>query len=125
MSAGRIPLAAIQRATAEHYGVSLARIVAPDGRGSRDAMFVRPRHVAMYLCRQLVSVPGRRPNRRFAITFSDIGRAFGHRDHSSVIHAVDAIRSRLLTDSELQADVRSILAALQRCEGQPLLLEAA
>ena len=65
-------IAAIQRHVAAHYGVEVDNLVSP--RRTRD--LVRPRHVAMWLCRQLTrSSP------------AAIGRRFGDRDRKTVVHA--------------------------------------
>ena len=125
MSLERIPIAAIQRTVAEHYDVSVAALIAPDGMGRRDAKIVKPRHIAMYLVRMLVSFPGRKAIDRFPIPYAQVGRAFGHRDHSSVIYAIASVDEMLREDEEVREKVRSILNALQESAGQPLLLEAA
>jgi len=62
----------------------------------------RPRQVAMYLAKQLTprSLP-------------EIGRRFGGRDHTTVIHAVRRIEKLRQTDAELDADVRLLIRQLE------------
>lgn len=62
----------------------------------------RPRQVAMYLSKQLTpkSLP-------------DIGRRFGGRDHTTVIHAVRQIEKLRASDAELDADIRLLTRQLE------------
>jgi len=62
----------------------------------------RPRQIAMYLAKQLTprSLP-------------EIGRRFGGRDHTTVIHAVRQIEKLRMADAELDADVRLLLRQLE------------
>ena len=56
--------------------------------------YARPRQVAMYLCKQLT-------NR----SLPEIGRRFGERDHTTVMHGVRQIEELMATDSQLADDV--------------------
>ena len=72
----RVTIDEIQKRVAEHYNIRFA-----DMHSARRARAVaRPRQVAMYLCKQLTprSLP-------------EIGRKFGGRDHTTVMHAVRKI----------------------------------
>jgi chromosomal replication initiation ATPase DnaA len=89
----------IQRATARHYGLALNEMLG-EGRMLRIAI---PRHIAMYLARELTLK-----------SHPQIGRMFAGRDHSTVVHAVNAIKARLLRDPELADHVASIRAGLER-----------
>jgi chromosomal replication initiator protein len=53
----------------------------------RTRALVEPRQVAMYLCRAVLGM-----------TLHDIGAAFGGRDHSTVIHAVDRVKARVAAE---------------------------
>jgi chromosomal replication initiator protein len=70
--------------------------------GTRPGVVARPRQVAMYLSKQLTpkSLP-------------DIGRRFGGRDHTTVIHAVRQIEKLRASDSELDADIRLLTRQLE------------
>ncbi len=83
----------IQRAVSRHYDVSLMDILSD----RRTARVVRPRQVAMYLTKKLTlrSLP-------------EIGRRFGHRDHTTVLHGVRKIEQLIPKDGELAADVDAI-----------------
>ncbi len=78
---------------AKHYGTT--RIDIKSAR--RTADIVRPRQVAMYLARTftLQSLP-------------EIGRRFGNRDHTTVLHAVRKINRLVKTDPDLAHDVAHI-----------------
>jgi chromosomal replication initiator protein len=86
----RVTIEEIQRRVAEHYGIKIS-----DMHSARRARAVaRPRQVAMYLAKQLTprSLP-------------EIGRKFGGRDHTTVMHAVKRIEELRQTDSGFCDDV--------------------
>jgi chromosomal replication initiator protein len=86
----RVTIDEIQRKVADYYSVKLSDLLS--ARRSRDV--ARPRQVAMYLAKRLTprSLP-------------DIGRRFGGRDHTTVMHAVKRIDELRVSDSELDADI--------------------
>ena len=86
----RVKIEDIQRIVARHYNVSRADILS----ARRTATVVRPRQIAMYLSKVLTlrSLP-------------EIGRRFGGRDHTTVLHAVRKIDGLLHTDTALSEDV--------------------
>ncbi len=97
-SARRITIDEIQKLCAAHY-----RIDASEMRSHRRARAVaRPRQVAMYLAKKLTprSLP-------------EIGRIFGGRDHSTVIHAVKTIEAMRLDNPEMDADIRALQRQLE------------
>jgi chromosomal replication initiator protein len=67
-----VTVATIQKEVASYFDVRLADL---NGR-SRTQLIIRPRHVAMYLCRELTGA-----------SLKEVGQAFGGRDHGTVIHA--------------------------------------
>lgn len=84
----------IQRAVLAFYPkVTMADLKSP----RRQDAVVRPRQIAMYLSKVLTSK-----------SLPDIGRRFGGRDHTTVIHAVRKIATLVETDSDLAAQVNSI-----------------
>jgi len=94
----RITIDEIQKACAAHY-----RIDASEMRSRRRARAVaRPRQVAMYLAKKLTprSLP-------------EIGRVFGGRDHSTVIHAVRTIEAMRLDNPDMDADIRALQRQLE------------
>ena len=94
----RISVDEIQTQVAEHYRIRKAEMTS--ARRAREV--ARPRQVAMYLSKQLTpkSLP-------------DIGRRFGGRDHTTVIHAVKQIERLRASDSELDADIRLLTRQLE------------
>jgi chromosomal replication initiator protein len=94
----RITIDEIQKKVAEHYNVRVA-----DMHSARRARAVaRPRQVAMYLAKQLTprSLP-------------EIGRKFGGRDHTTVIHAVRKIEELSAYDAAFREDVELLRRLLQ------------
>lgn len=86
----KVKIEDIQRIVAKHYQVSRADVLS----SRRTQTVVRPRQVAMYLSKQLTlrSLP-------------EIGRRFGNRDHTTVLHAVRKIDLLLKTDRQLADEV--------------------
>ncbi|HBH26192.1 MAG TPA: chromosomal replication initiator protein DnaA [Rhodospirillaceae bacterium] len=93
----RVTIDEIQRKVAEHYALRL-----PDMHSARRARAVaRPRQIAMYLAKQLTprSLP-------------EIGRKFGGRDHTTVMHAVRKIEELMEADAQIAQDVDLLRRAL-------------
>ncbi|MFY8269569.1 MAG: helix-turn-helix domain-containing protein, partial [Terrimicrobiaceae bacterium] len=89
----------IQRRVAEHFDVRLADMTSK----RRPANIAFPRQIAMYLSRQLTSS-----------SLTDIGDAFGGKDHGTVIHACKLVKKRI-EDNEKTRQVVSLLdSKLQR-----------
>jgi len=86
----RITIEDIQKRVAEHYNIRISEM-----HSSRRARAVaRPRQVAMFLAKQLTSR-----------SLPEIGRKFGGRDHTTVMHAVKRINELRESDSNLAEDV--------------------
>lgn len=68
---------------------------------SHQRRLARPRQIAMYLCRMLTkrSLP-------------DIGRRFGGRDHTTVLHSMRRVRERMETSAALRNEVTGLQAEL-------------
>jgi len=97
-NARRITVDEIQKACAAHY-----RIEPSEMRSKRRARAVaRPRQVAMYLAKKMTprSLP-------------EIGRIFGGRDHSTVIHAVRTIEGLRQTNPDIDSDIRALQRQLE------------
>jgi chromosomal replication initiator protein len=88
----------IQRATTKEFGISMEEILSK----RRTRAVARPRQVAMYLCKTLTkrSLP-------------DIGRRFGGRDHTTVMHAVKRIENLREQDKTLNAHIDNIVDTLK------------
>jgi chromosomal replication initiator protein len=94
----RIKIEDIQRVVARQYNVSRSDLLS----SRRTANVVRPRQVAMYLAKTLTlrSLP-------------EIGRRFGGRDHTTVLHAVRKIEALVARDIALSEEVESLKRQLQ------------
>ncbi len=93
----RITIDEIQRKVAEHYNLRMS-----DMHSARRARNVaRPRQIAMYLAKQLT-----------ARSLPEIGRKFGGRDHTTVMHAVRKVDELMEADVQIAQDVDVIRRAL-------------
>ena len=94
----RITIDEIQRTVCQFYRIDRAEMSSK----RRARAVVRPRQVAMYLSKVLT------PR-----SYPEIGRKFGGRDHSTVIHAVRLIEDLRQRDADMDGDVRSLLRQLE------------
>jgi chromosomal replication initiator protein len=88
---------AIQDAVCDAFAISRDELLS----SSRTARVVWPRQVAMYLARESTD-----------LTFPDIARSFGGRNHTTVMHAVRRTADRLTTDREAFDTVRRLTERL-------------
>ena len=86
----KVTIEDIQRRVAEHFNIRMADMHSP----RRARAIARPRQVAMYLCKQLT-----------ARSLPEIGRKFGGRDHTTVMHAVRRVEELSQMDAALAEDV--------------------
>lgn len=94
----KVTLDEIKRKVAEHYNLRLSELVS----ARRARSVARPRQVAMYLAKTLTSK-----------SLPEIGRGFGNRDHTTVIHAVRKIEQLSETDSQLSEDIELLRRMLE------------
>lgn len=94
----RVTVDDIQKATAAYFDIAVDDILSK----RRTKTVVRPRHIAMYLAKTMTTR-----------SLPDIGRRFGGRDHSTVIHAVSKVTDALSTDAALAEDVDAIRRRLR------------
>jgi chromosomal replication initiator protein len=94
----KITVEEIQRKVSEYYNIRLSDIIGP----KRLRSYARPRQVAMYLCKQLTSR-----------SLPEIGRRFGGRDHTTVMHGVKRIEELKVTDGQIAEDVEMLRRALE------------
>jgi chromosomal replication initiator protein len=94
----RITIDEIQRTVCQFYRVDRSEMASK----RRARAVVRPRQVAMYLAKVLT------PR-----SYPEIGRKFGGRDHSTVIHAVRLIEDLRTRDADMDGDVRTLLRQLE------------
>jgi chromosomal replication initiator protein len=94
----RVTIDEIQRRVAEHFNIRLGEMTSD----RRARAVARPRQVAMYLAKQLTTR-----------SLPEIGRKFGGRDHTTVMHAVRKIEELKGTDPALAEDVELLRRMLQ------------
>lgn len=94
----RVTIEEIQKRVAEHFNIRIS-----DMSSARRARAVaRPRQVAMYLAKQLTSR-----------SLPEIGRKFGGRDHTTVMHAVRKVEELRATDTSFSEDVELLRRMLE------------
>ncbi|MBK0400012.1 chromosomal replication initiator protein DnaA [Limibaculum sp. M0105] len=94
----KVTIEEIKRRVADHYNLRLSDLVS----ARRARAVARPRQVAMYLAKNLTSK-----------SLPEIGRGFGGRDHTTVIHAVKKIEALRESDSQLSEDVELLRRMLE------------
>jgi len=94
----RVTIQEIQKRVAEHWNIRVSEM--SSARRSRN--IARPRQVAMYLAKQLTSK-----------SLPDIGRHFGDRDHTTVMHAVSRITALMAADAAFAEDVELLRRMLE------------
>ncbi len=92
-----ITIEQIQRKVAEAYGIKIADLKAKN----RTKAVAFPRQIAMYLARQLTHA-----------SLSEVGRAFGGKDHTTVLHAVDKIQVLLQEDPKLRKSIDGLIQGI-------------
>ena len=94
----KVSIEEIQRKVAEHYNVRLTDMVGP----KRQRTVARPRQVAMYLAKTLTTR-----------SLPEIGRRFGGRDHTTIMHGIRKIEELRATDSQLSDDLDLLRRSLE------------
>lgn len=87
----RLFIEAIQHIVANYYGLTIHQL----RNRTRTRELTKPRQVAIYLCSQLI-----KPH-----SLPKIGKHFGRRDHTTILHSVRKIAELILTDETLARDV--------------------
>ncbi len=94
----KVTVEEIQRRVSEHYNIRLSDMIGP----KRVRNFARPRQIAMYLAKHMTSR-----------SLPEIGRRFGGRDHTTVMHGVKRIEELKSLDSQIADDLELLRRALQ------------
>ncbi|MFP6759147.1 MAG: chromosomal replication initiator protein DnaA [Alphaproteobacteria bacterium] len=94
----RVTIEEIQKRVAEYYNIKVSEMSS----ARRAQMVARPRQVAMYLSKQLTSR-----------SLPEIGRKFGNRDHTTVMHAVKRIDQLRQVDAGFAEDVELLRRMLE------------
>ena len=96
--ARRLTIDDIQRAVATHFDLKREDMTSV----RRAVAVARPRQIAMYLAKRLTTR-----------SFPEIGRMFGGRDHTTVIHAVRRIEQLRQVDGEIDRAVTALIRKLE------------
>ena len=88
----------IQKKVAEHFNVKISDMHS----ARRSRTVARPRQIAMFLAKNLTTR-----------SLPEIGRKFGGRDHTTVIHAIKKIQELVKNDSSLSEDIEILTRSLQ------------
>ena len=83
---------------AEHFDVTAEDLAST----KRNSKIVFPRQIAMYLCRELTSVP-----------LKGIGKCIGNRDHTTVMHGCEKIEAELLKSASTRNTIEIIKKKIQ------------
>jgi chromosomal replication initiator protein len=94
----KVTIEEIQRRVAEHYNMRLTDMSSP----RRARAVARPRQIAMYLAKQLTSR-----------SLPEIGRKFGNRDHTTVMHACNKVCELMERDAAFSEDVELLRRMLE------------
>ena len=94
----KITIDEIQKKVVEHYNIQLSDMCTP----RRSRSVARPRQVAMYLAKSITTR-----------SLPEIGRKFGGRDHTTVIHAIKTIEEIMVNDPSLAEDIELLTRILQ------------
>lgn len=94
----KITVEEIQRKVSEHYNIRLSDMIGP----KRVRTYARPRQVAMYLAKTMTSR-----------SLPEIGRRFGGRDHTTVMHGVKRIEELRAKDAQIDEDLELLRRALE------------
>ncbi|MDA8812244.1 chromosomal replication initiator protein DnaA [Amylibacter sp.] len=94
----KVTIDEIIRKVTDHYGVNLTDMLS----ARRTRSIARPRQVAMYLSKKLTSK-----------SLPEIGRRFGKRDHTTVIHAVKKIEELQSIDNQIAKDIEVLRRMLE------------
>lgn len=99
MDPGRIKIDDILKIVGRHYNVAKADLLSP----RRSRTVVVPRQIGMYLAKKLTSR-----------SLPEIGRRFGGRDHSTVLHAVRKIDEQVRVDEKLAKEVALLIRLMEQ-----------
>lgn len=94
----KITVEEIQRRVSEHYNIRLSELIGP----TRVRTIARPRQIAMYLSKTLTSR-----------SLPEIGRRFGGRDHTTIMHGVKRIEELSAKDSQIADDIELLRRSLE------------
>ncbi len=94
----KITIEEIQRKVSDHFNIRLSDLVGP----KRLRIYARPRQIAMFLAKKHTSR-----------SLPEIGRHFGKRDHTTVLHGIKRITELMVKDSQIADDVEMLRRAIE------------
>ncbi len=94
----KVSIEEIQRKVSEHFNIRLADMIGP----KRVRTIARPRQVAMYLAKTMTTR-----------SLPEIGRRFGGRDHTTIMHGIRKVEELMSTDSQLAEDINLLRRLLE------------
>ncbi|WP_138466511.1 chromosomal replication initiator protein DnaA [Poseidonocella sp. HB161398] len=94
----KVSIDEIQRRVAEHYNIRLSEMIGP----TRVRTVARPRQIAMYLCKYMTTR-----------SLPEIGRRFGGRDHTTIMHGVKRIEELKEKDTQIADDLELLRRSLE------------
>ncbi|MEM8790002.1 MAG: chromosomal replication initiator protein DnaA [Pseudomonadota bacterium] len=94
----KVTIEEIKRVVSNHFNLRMSDLTS----ARRSRMVARPRQVAMYLCKTLTQK-----------SLPEIGRGFGNRDHTTVIHAVKVIEKLKESDGQMAEDLEVLRRNLE------------
>ena len=94
----KVSIDEIQRRVAEHYNIRLSEMIGP----TRVRNVARPRQIAMYLCKHMTTR-----------SLPEIGRRFGGRDHTTIMHGVKRIEELRAKDTQIADDLELLRRSLE------------
>ncbi len=89
----------IQRCVAEEFGVSLQELKTK----RRNKQIVLPRQIAMYLSRELTE-----------LSLPEVGELFGGKDHTTVLHSYNKIKTEIQSNGELKDRVEKVIQVIKQ-----------
>ena len=95
---GNVSIDNIQKVIADNYQISVQELRSK----SRAQKYVIPRHIALYISKELTEY-----------TFTELGNEFGGKDHSTVMHACDNIKDKIKTDSSFAQKVNALIKEIK------------
>ncbi|MBW1729764.1 MAG: ATP-binding protein [Deltaproteobacteria bacterium] len=97
LTSDTLTIAQIQGVVAEHFGVSPSELASD----KREKRICYPRHVAIYLCKELLG-----------LSLKEIAKGFGKKNHSSMLYAIRSIENKIRNDRNLQEHIKRLRDAL-------------
>lgn len=94
----RVTVDEIQKAVAAYYGLKQDDLLSP----RRTRAIARPRQFAMHLAKTMTTR-----------SYPDIGRRFGNRDHTTVLHAIKVVAKLIETDPQAARDIEALTRTLR------------